>query len=300
MSEMTATAAAPAPQTTQTPSSASPAEAPAKSEGSGVSDFEDVFIVDGVERKMKYSEAKRELQKRAAAERRFEEASRMRNEAAQQVTQAKQIIDALQSRDRRLLEQTMGAEGLHEFAEQLIWEKIQNSKKSPEQLKLEEVERKVEEYENEKKTRAQQEKEAEVAQKVEQYKTHYSNMISKAIETSNLPKDATTVALMANILDSYRTHGYEPSTDELVASAMERYNAPVKSYLPAMTGEQLVKYLGDDIVAKIREYDLSQIKNPMRHRPQTPITQAPSSREERVFISPAELARMARKKAGLG
>jgi hypothetical protein len=308
---MTTTTAAPsATPTTGTQPTAAPAAPDVKADAgkpdtkgkaSEIPDFEDDFVIDGKPQKLKYSEAKARLQKELAADKRFEEASKLSQEAKREAQQAKQIIDSLKSKDRKLLEQVMGADGLVEWAEQLVWEKLQKEKMTPEQKRILELEEKTKQYEETESQAKEREAQEKQHAMIEQYKQHYSRKISQAIEASNLPKDATTVALMASILDSYRVHNYEPTNEELIEAARTRYDAPVKSYVPTMSGEQLVKWLGPEVVAKIREFDLSQLKNPLTKRPDQPVQQqGGNSREDRQFKTPSELAREVKRRLGVG
>lgn len=214
---------------------------------------------------------KREIMKARGAQKKFESAAEMKK-------QAEQFLGMLKSPDslRKVLEDPRIGIDLKKFAEEYVWEQIQESQLTPEQKVQRDRERKLAEYEardakeaEEKQTHAQREKQA-------QFESSYEAKITKALETGGIPKTHATVSRMADYLYKAVEHGLDLSPEDLVQQVRQDYLNDLGAVLGAADGDQLLALIGDANAEKLRKADLKRLKSPQGN----PFPQRSRAREE--------------------
>jgi hypothetical protein len=215
--------------------------------------------VDGKEERVSEDELLKNYSKFKAADSRFQEASK-----AKQSVEA--FMKALQDDPEKVLSDPNLPIDRAKLAEKWLYDKIQAelTPVDPNQAKIREYEEKLKAYqakeEQEKLTIKEQEFQATVAKRKEEL----GNMFSEAMKQSSLSKNPETAAAtlreMALYYRAAKAQGETPTPEELAAHVEQKYFKGMYELANTLEGEDLVKFLGDQIVKKIRSYDLNRLK----------------------------------------
>jgi hypothetical protein len=209
--------------------------------------------VNGIEKELTKEEVLRMAQKATAAEERFDEASKMRE-------QIEQLFGALKENPVDIISK-LGI-NFEQLAEQYLIEKLKYQQMSEVERKNLDYERKLKEHEQREETYKQQQQEAANNAETKKYTEEYTKQIVEAIEKSTLPKNDIIVQRMAGYVYNAKAKGMDMNFDEAAKLVEEDIKTELKQVYGAYKGEQLYNALGEDIVKEIRQHDLSKIKQP--------------------------------------
>lgn len=127
--------------------------------------------------------------------------------------------------------------------------------------------RRIRELETEKQgwTREQEaKKQAQLAEQTEVQKKHwigeYETQITKGLESSSLPKNTSTVRAMASYMEQANRAGIDVPIETIANLVKQDKLADTHYVLSSMEGEQLIKYVGEEIINKIRKADLARMR----------------------------------------
>ncbi len=186
-----------------------------------------------------------------------------------QVAEARKQLEAFYEQFQRdpmaVLNQKNLPISKRELAERWLKESIEAEMKDPRDIELEEKSDKLRKYEEaiiaHKKAQAQQES----TQKMNARRTQLSETFGKAMEASVLSKDPAESAAVLREMAMYarlaKQNGEEMPSAEELASHVE--NSRLKQYhsvAQTLDGEDLIKFLGETIVNKIRKTDLARLR----------------------------------------
>lgn len=242
----------------ETPAEPTPPKAPAEPKRKPVKWL--TVKVDGKEERVTEDELLKNYSKFKAADSRFQEASK-----AKQSVEA--FMKALQEDPEKVLSDPNIPIDRNKLAEKWLYDKIQAdlTPVDPNQAKIREYEEKLKKYqekeEQEKLTVKEQEFQATVAKRKEEL----GNMFAEAMKQSSLSKNPETAAAtlreMALYYRAAKAQGETPTPEELAAHVEQKYFKGMYELANTLEGEDLVKFLGDQIVKKIRSYDLNRLKS---------------------------------------
>lgn len=194
-----------------------------------------------------------------ASDQKFQEAAQMRKQNEAMLGRFKdptKLMDALQDPSLGLSKDQI-REALEAWYSR---EFIEPEKLSPAEKRAREAEDKLKKYE-------QQEKDAETKklqdaedQRTAEARTEIQNQIIEALETSDLPRTNFTIRRLAYWMSRNRDMGFDAPTSVLVERVRNDYNTNLREMVQKSDGETLIKLLGDDIVTKIRKYDLGELR----------------------------------------
>lgn len=226
---------------------------------------------------------KREIMKSRGADKRFESAAQIKKQADQIKQQAETFLSMLKDPAslRKVLEDPRIGVDVKKFAQDYVWEQIQEEKMSPEEKAQRERDRKYEELLREKEERTTSEKQQEKLQKQVVYENSYEEKITRALEIGGLPKTHGTVERMADYLKKAIKHNIDLSPEELVNQVRRDYSTDIDAILEHIPEERIIELLGEKAAAKIRKADLGRLKTtqsnpfPKRSVQKTQKTQAP-------------------------
>lgn len=217
---------------------------------------------------------KREIMKARGADKRFKDAAQQRHEAEQFLSMLKDP----KSLRKVLADPRIGVD-VKKFAEDYLWEQIQEQKMSPEERAARDERRELEELrserDREKEARSVREKEAQIAH----FERQYEDTIVKALDTGKIPKTNASVKRMAELLSVAIDKGLDLSPAELVEEVRKDFLSDISSLLNASDGDMLMQFLGEANAEKLRKADLKRLKsaqgnpfperkNPRPNRPQ--------------------------------
>lgn len=176
-------------------------------------------------------------------------------------------------------------------------EKEMSPQKSKEQERLEELERENEQYKNRDQEEMTKKEQAEFQKIVESRREVIAKTFQDALALSPLSKDQGTSAEVVREMASYmrlcKEAGHDVTPAELAKHVEDRFMNSYKSLTENMSGEDLVGFLGKDIITKLRQYDLGQLEARRGNRsPEVSSNwEASSQRQKREFTDPRSLMR---------
>lgn len=171
-----------------------------------------------------------------------------------------QFIEDLKKNPRKALSDPTIGMDLKKFAADIIEEEIENSKKSPEQLKYEEAQRELkdlkEQREKEKMTAEQREQE----RMREHYFQEYETQLLKALETNAIPKSSQAIKKFADYMETAIGANKDVSINDLVPLVQEELRSDLKGHLDALPDDQLEDFIGKDIINRLRKKNVAKVK----------------------------------------
>ena len=182
-------------------------------------------------------------------------------EYAEYQKQVNSLVDKLRKNPRSVLSDPSIGVDLKKLAAEIIEEEIANSQKSPEQLEREKLEMELkalkEEREKEKETFRQ--KEFERLQEIEYER--YDSLMTKALETSDLPKSPYVVKKMAEYMLLGLNEGIELTPDDVIPLVRDEIQGDLRDMFSAMPEEVVEKLIGKETLGRIRKKNLSKAKS---------------------------------------
>ncbi len=206
---------------------------------------------------------KREVQKARAANKRFDEAARLRGEAEQAFSMLKDPASL-----RQILQDPRVGVDLKKFAEDYVWEQIQQQQREAEWAKDPAAKQRWEDGEELKRRRDADARAKEEGASRQQrdaqarHETVYEQKFMKALETGGIPKTPEAVARMAELTMMAVDKNIDLTTEEIAQVYLAELEQADRARYGGATGEQLARMIGEDGLKRLREYDLSRLKNP--------------------------------------
>ena len=203
--------------------------------------------VDGqdIEEELSDDDIRVRLQKSHAVDKRFAEVANQRK-------QIEAALSQLKNDPAKALKEIAGLD-LDEWAEKRILERYQEAmmpeaerEKAEMQRKLADYERQFEEQKTSAESAKQQAYEQQVFEKTEQD-------FIQAVETLGYDKGfsrTVLVPMMAEIAESALDYGVELTPSQMASEANKRLETIHRRQVQGLKGEQLLKYLGDDVVTE--------------------------------------------------
>jgi hypothetical protein len=242
--------------------------------------------VDGqdIEEELSDDEIRVRLQKAHAVDKRFAEVANQRK-------QIEAALNQLKTDPAKALKEIAGLD-LDEWAEKRILERYQEAmlpeaerEKAEMQRKLADYERQFEEQKTAAETAKQQAYEQQVFEKTEQ------EFIS-AVEQLGYDKGfsrTVLVPMMAEIAESALDYGVELTPSQMASEANKRLETIHRRQVQGLKGDQLLRYLGDDVVTEAIRAKLSATRGTAA-APSTPPPPArkPVTAEPRKTMTPQE------------
>lgn len=279
----------PAPTATSTPAPAAPAAAEPKAPAAAPEPKPEPrrfkVKVDGQELELPEEEVLRGYQRAAAAQRRFDEVSRLKKEieereAAMKARYQDPRIAALKQRDPSLTDD----DALAVIKAQELFERQQMS---PEQRALADERKRREELES--KLKAEEEAKAQAAEQAE-LRVHTERLnksIPEAAKKIGLPATPRAGKIMLEHMLSMAKAGIPPDPVDAAQYAHDTLRAESSALLRDMSDDQVVKFLGPDVVKRINAYSVAQVRGQTQPAP-APQAEAPKPKEPPRMLTPAE------------
>jgi hypothetical protein len=181
-------------------------------------------------------------------------------EYAEYQKQVNALVDKLRKNPRAVLSDPSIGIDLKQLAAEIIEEEIANSQKSPEQLEKEKLERELQALRDEREREKSdfQRKEFERLQEVEFER--YDSLMTKALETSDLPKSPYVVKKMAEYMLLGLNEGIELTPEDVIPLVRDEIQSDISDMFAAMPEDVVEKLIGKDTLGRIRKKNLSKAK----------------------------------------
>jgi hypothetical protein len=187
-------------------------------------------------------------------------------EAGQTKKQAEEFFKRLKENPLDILgdDRVMGKQKFREIAEKYLIEQMQLEQMTPEERARLDKDNKLNEYERQERERAEQEQKRQAQQQEQIWAERYEKTIIDTLEKTKLPKNPRTIARMAQAMQTALKHGIDADSTLLAEMVTGDYKNELTSIIGESGPEQLIAMFGEDIINKIRRYDLQRYsaKNP--------------------------------------
>jgi hypothetical protein len=235
----------------------------------------------------------RHYQKERAAEERFQKASQIEKNA-------QALIEAIRQDPAKVLKDPRLGVDMRAFAMKVLSEQVEEEILDPKDREARDLKARLADYEEREARDRQSREEKEHAERhervVNERKVHFQQTFEKAMELSPLTRDPETAAAAVREMALHyrlaKSNGYEPTPEELAESVNGKSMKGYHSVASQLSGDELLSFLGDSIIKKIRQADLARL----RGRADKPTTKQvdswdnePSKQGESKFIDPNEL-----------
>ena len=193
------------------------------------------------------------VQKGMAAQKTWQEAAKIRN-------QANQFIQTLQGGTesvKALLSNPSLGVNLVELAEEVLYEEMNRPEQTPEQIKFQEEKKAFEAQKRQEEDRIAQEKQ----RVVENTRNQLKQDISKNLEASHLPQNDWTIQRTAHYLKMALDGGYQNiSPADVMQYVKQDFIQEQRNLFSSMPADKLMEVLGEDTANKLREQNIAKVK----------------------------------------
>jgi hypothetical protein len=193
-----------------------------------------------------------------AANSRFEEAARLKKDNERfRDTAKKDMMAALQDPSLGLTKEQIR----DEFEKWYTREFIEPEKLSPDQRRARELEAKLKKYEQQEQEKLKAQQDQEQLELTNKQREYLQGQIIDALERSGLPKTKLIASRMAFYMRENMMRGWEAPIDVIVKQVKQERQSLMSGEVGGLEGQDLVSYLGDDVVNKIRKWDLQRLRD---------------------------------------
>jgi hypothetical protein len=211
--------------------------------------------VGDVEETVDEDEVFRDVQKYRAADKKFREAAEMQKNL-------EHFMETLQKDPAAVLNDPRIPINRRELAEKWLLAEIEREMADPRDLKVQEYEQKLKEYQERERQEQEYAKRQEHEQRKELKRKEISEMFTKALESTPLGKapEVAAEALrdMALYMRTARANGENPDPSEIAKHVETKYLKAMHSLAGSMEGDSLLDFLGPDLVKKVNKAYLSK------------------------------------------
>lgn len=198
----------------------------------------------------------RYLQKAMAADEKFQEAATLRKDV-------QLLVKTLKENPMAILTHPDIGIDVKKLAEQVINQELDDMAKSPEQKRIEELERKIKEKEDRERQLEDEKRAAELAKREEEYFHKIDDDITEALSTSELPKVPYVVKRISDTMIAAFDMGYHDVTVKDIMPIVEKQlNEELGGFFDSSKEEVIEKLLGKNL-DRVRKKRLASAKKAM-------------------------------------
>lgn len=224
------------------------------------------LTIDGEQVELTRDQMVEYAQKGKAAVKRFQEAAQLRKEVE---SQRKAIQAALHGKpedlfDMKIKNGLMTGEDLEQWIIQKALEIAERPELTPEQQRMMEMERELEELRKTKEDQEKSRKDAELQVQIQEAEDNFAREIMAEIQNGGLDADPFTIQQVASVLQSSIDHEgrVTVSTRDAVEYIKSQEKNNYRDYVKSLELEKLESLLGEDVLKQLRSKDLEKLKNP--------------------------------------
>lgn len=203
-------------------------------------------------------EVKKYLQKAFASDEKFQEAAMTRK-------QAEQLVEMLRTNPLQILRHPELGLDIKALATSILNEEIEEMGKTPEQKRMEELERKLAEKENREKELEKQKQEAELERfRAETYQ-QLDDDITSALSSSDLPKSPYVIKRIADaMMEAVDVHGYtDVRVQDIMPYVEQQILSEIQQMFEAKPADVMEKIIGKKNLDSYRKSKISKSRKPV-------------------------------------
>lgn len=172
-----------------------------------------------------------------------------------------QFFEELKKNPKKALSNPNFGVDLKNLAKEIIEEEISNSNKSPEQLESEKIKAELEELKSQREREKEELRERELSRLQDQEYERYDMLMSKAIETSNLPKSPYVVKKMAEYMLMGLQQGMDLKPEDVADLVKSEIQGDIKDMFSSMPEDLVEAFIGKDVLTKVRKKSIAKAKS---------------------------------------
>ena len=181
-------------------------------------------------------------------------------ESADQQKMIREFMNDLKKNPRKVLSDPNIGVDLKKIAAELIEEEIENSRKSPEQLEKENLEKELKALKDEREKEKEEFNRKELERLEQQEFERYDMLISKAIEGSDLPKSPYIVKKMADYMLLGLQKNLDVTPEDVLPLVRSEMQEDLKEMFAVMPEDVIESIIGKDVINRIRKKNLQKAK----------------------------------------
>lgn len=172
-----------------------------------------------------------------------------------------QFLEDMKKNPKKALSDPAIGLDLKKFAEEIIKEEIENSKKSPEQKKLEEAQEELRAMKEQRDKEKAERDESEKTRLTEQEFERLDIQMSQALEKHNFPKNPAIIKRMAEYLMVGLEAKKDLSVEDIIPLIKEDLKNDYRDILNSFpSDDDLEDYIGKEFVDRIRRKNIAKAK----------------------------------------
>lgn len=143
---------------------------------------------------------------------------------------------------------------IKELAASILQEEIERSQKSPEQLRAEEAELKLQELMEEREREKKDSEARELERLTEREYERYDSLMSAAIESSDLPKSPYVVKKLTEYMIMAVENGIDIDPKDVIPLIRSEIQSDISQMFGAMPAELIEQIMGKDTLGKLKNH----------------------------------------------
>ena len=185
------------------------------------------------------------------------------NEYSQLEREIGAFIQELRKNPKKALSNPAIGLDIKQFAAEILQEEIEQAQKSPEQIKEEALVRELEELKAEREREKQEMSARELERLTEREYERYDNLMSSAIESSDLPKSPYVVKKMTEYLMMGIENGIDVEPKDVIPLIREEIQNDIQEMFQVMPAEVIEQIVGKSNIEKLRKKRVAGAKAPV-------------------------------------
>lgn len=163
------------------------------------------------------------------------------------------FIQELRTNPKKALANPAIGLDIKEFAAQILQEEIEQSQKTPDQIRQEELQRELEELKAEREREKQEFSQKELERLTEREYERYDNLMSSAIESSDLPKSPYVVKKMTEYMMMGIENGIDVQPSDIIPILRDEIHRDIQEMFQVMPAEVIEQIIGKQNLDKLRK-----------------------------------------------
>jgi hypothetical protein len=228
--------------------------------------------IDGQIVELPLEEVTAGYQRTSAANKRLSEAAAERKKVEAERAEVAKMKEYLRKNPTKaLLEDGVDLNDVITHYEEVLWERIQEEKRSPEEKESLKTKRETEKAKAELAAmRAEiaaentRKEEAKRDQETLKWQEEYSKQILTTLQSKNLPVNDDTVYYLTSKMQQALENEVDLSFDDIATAYKEDREIELKNLLSSLSADQLAELYGEDRMKQVRAKDVASLKNPTK------------------------------------
>jgi len=172
------------------------------------------------------------------------------------------FMQQLKENPRKALANPAIGVDVKKLAAEILEDEIAQAQKTPDQIEREKLEAELQALKEEREREKAEMERQELERLTEREFERYDNLMSSALESSNLPKSPYVVKKMTEYMIQAVENGMDVEPKDVIPLIQEEMQGDVRELLRSLPPEMVEKLLGDEIITSLRKSRVAAAKKP--------------------------------------